>query len=129
MKKKILLIDDDSTYIYILKQLLKKHDEVGEIVTAESGSEALGILKSDFEMCQMPVVIISDIEMPVMNGILFLRELESLKLVDHRITKIVLNSNNSRYDDMDWSVESPDIVYFQKPLNFKKILLILSDQH
>lgn len=127
MKKKILLIDDDATYLYILKQLLKKHDIVGKIVTAESGSEALDILKIDFRMCEMPLVIISDIEMPDMNGISFLKELESLKLVDYTITKIVLNSSNSRYDALDWSLESPTVVYFQKPLLYEHILTILSD--
>lgn len=127
MKKKILLIDDDSTYIYILKQLLKKHDGVGEIVTAGNGSEALEILKIDYEMDELPEIIISDIEMPIMSGIIFTQELEKLKLLDYTLTKVILNSNNSRYAELDWSVGIPAIIYFQKPLLNKHLLTILGE--
>lgn len=127
MKKKILLIDDDTTYLYILKQMLKKHDIIGEIVTAGNGSEALEILKIDHKMGDLTHLIISDIEMPVMNGITFLKELERLKLVDYTLTKVVLNSNNARYTMLDWSIESPTVVYFQKPLKNKDLLTILGD--
>ncbi|GAB3195406.1 CheY-like chemotaxis protein [Pontibacter aydingkolensis] len=127
MKKKILLIDDDSTYIYILKQLLKKHDGEGEIVTAGNGSKALEILKIDYEMDELPEIIISDIEMPIMSGIIFTQELEKLKLLDYTLTKVILNSNNSRYAELDWSVGIPAIIYFQKPLLNKHLLTILGE--
>ncbi|WP_162426078.1 response regulator [Pontibacter pudoricolor] len=127
MKKKILLIDNDSTYLYIAKQLLKKHAIVGETVTAENGSEALELLKTYHEKGELPHVIISDIEMPVMCGITFLKELERLKLVDHTFTKIVLNSIYTKYAKMEWSVANHTIPYFQKPLLHEHIHTILSD--
>jgi two-component SAPR family response regulator len=127
MKKKILLIDNDSTYLYIVKQLLKKHAIVGETITAENGSEALELLKTYHKQGELPHVIISDIEMPIMNGITFLKELESLKLVDHTSTRIVLNSIYSHYAKMEWSVANHMIAYFQKPLMHEHILTILND--
>ena len=127
MKKKILLIDNDTTYLYILKQLLKKHAIVGETVTAENGSEALELLKIDYKMSKMPHLIISDMEMPIMNGFLFLKELEILKLVDYTLTKIVFNSSNSRYAELDWSVKMPAVAYFPKPLLNEHLLTILSN--
>lgn len=125
MKKKILLIDDDASYIFLVKLLLKRYDTVGEIVTATNGSEALEILKSDYEIGEAPQVIISDIEMPVMGGIMFTQELDKLKLVDYTSTKIVLNSNDIRYADVDWSAKIPAVVYFEKPLLDKQLLSIL----
>lgn len=125
MKKKILLIDDDASYIFLVKLLLKRYDTVGEIVTATNGSEALEILKSDYEIGEAPQVIISDIEMPVMGGMMFTQELDKLKLVDYTSTKIVLNSNDIRYADVDWSAKIPAVVYFEKPLLDKQLLSIL----
>ncbi|MER2996633.1 response regulator [Pontibacter populi] len=127
MKKKILLIDNDSTYLYIVKQLLKKHAIVGETITAENGSEALELLKTYHEKGELPQVIISDIEMPVMCGITFLKELENLKLVDHTFTKIVLNSIYTKYATMKWSIANHTIAYYPKPLLHEHILTILSD--
>lgn len=128
MKKKILLIDDDATYIFLVKLLLNKHGIVGEIVTATNGSEALEILKLDYEMGELPQVIISDIEMPVMGGITFSKELERLKLVDYTVTKVILNSSGLLYDELDWSAESPTVIYFPKPLLNEHLLLILRDK-
>lgn len=107
--------------------LLQKHGTVGEIVTAANGFEALEILRGGFDTGVLPQVIISDIEMPVMNGITFFKELEKLKLVDYAVTRIILNSNDHQYDTMDWSVEIPTVVYFPKPLLDEQLLSILAD--
>lgn len=62
MKKTVLVIDDEPDYLELLRELLGQYPLA--VLTAENGSEALKILKSG------PVdAIISDIEMPVMNGI------------------------------------------------------------
>ena len=127
MKKKVLLIDDDATYIFLLKLLLKKHSIVGEIVTAGNGSEALEIVKKGIESGKPPQVIISDIEMPVMSGITFSKELERLRVSDYAAIRVVLNSNDSRYTEMDWSELSPTVVYLPKPLMHEHLLMILAD--
>ncbi|WP_162054407.1 response regulator [Pontibacter pamirensis] len=127
MKKNILLIDDDATYIYLLKYQLRKHRIVGEIVTACNGSEALEIIKRGLESGELPQVIISDIEMPLMSGITFYKEIARLKLIDYAVTRVVLNSSNSQYKVLDWSVESPHVVYFSKPLTEEHLLTILAN--
>lgn len=127
MKKKILLIDDDATYLFLVKKQLEKHLMVGEIVTAANGLEALEILKRDHEAGELPQVIISDIKMPVMGGITFSKELERLKLVDYAATKVVLNSSRVHYSKLDWSTESPTIEFFPKPLTQEQLLTILAD--
>lgn len=127
-KKKILLIDDDATYIFLVERQLKKCNTVGEIVTACNGSEALDIIKRDYETGTLPQVIIADIEMPIMNGITFSKELEVLKLIDYALTKVILNSCGFKYDTIDWSVESPTVTYFPKPLLNEHLSAILSDQ-
>jgi CheY-like chemotaxis protein len=59
---RILVVDDIYTNRYLLSQLIKLTGN--EVVLAENGEEALGILNS-----QEIHMIFMDIEMPVMNGI------------------------------------------------------------
>lgn len=60
--QKVLLVDDSKSARIIISRLLQKHEL--EVVTAESGEEALEILKTD-----IPDVIFMDYMMPGLNGI------------------------------------------------------------
>lgn len=61
---KLLLVEDDSSLRYILQSSLQ--DIIGgyEVITAENGKEGLAAWEK-----HRPDVIISDIDMPVMNGL------------------------------------------------------------
>lgn len=61
MNSKILIVDDDSTNIYMLETLLKGNGF--SVVTAKNGEEALSVARES-----PPRLIISDILMPVMDG-------------------------------------------------------------
>lgn len=60
---KLLLVEDDANLCYIIRGGLE--DMIGgyEVMTASNGEEGLRIWKE-----QHPDIIISDIEMPVMDG-------------------------------------------------------------
>ncbi len=66
--KKILLVDDNQLFLKMLSKAFKKSGI--ECITAESGLEALEILKTI-----TPAAILSDYEMPDMNGIEFRQRL------------------------------------------------------
>jgi CheY-like chemotaxis protein len=66
MKKKILIVDDEITTCVLLEHLLSSKYEV---ITKESGIDALIWLE-----CNLPDLIISDIQMMNMNGLEFLYE-------------------------------------------------------
>jgi len=60
--KKILVVDDEESVRIILKKMLEEGDYIAE--TANNGEEALEAMKgTHFDM------LISDINMPVMNGV------------------------------------------------------------
>lgn len=70
-KSRLLIVEDDADIRELLKHFLK--DFVDEIVEAEDGSAALQFVKSqEFD------TILSDIEMPHMNGLKFLAYVRSL---------------------------------------------------
>ena len=64
---KILIVDDEENILHSLKRLFRKEEY--DILTAKSGAEGLEILDShDIDL------IISDLRMPIMNGVEFLAE-------------------------------------------------------
>ena len=67
----VLLVDDDP---YFLKLLTRQLTQLGfeEIVTAEDGASALGVLHRHRPM---PGLILCDLQMPTMSGVEFLRQL------------------------------------------------------
>jgi PAS domain S-box-containing protein len=76
MKKKVLIADDSSDNLYILKRLLE--EEGLDVITAENGKDALNEALAD-----PPDMIISDILMPVMDGYAFCRDCKSDEQLKH----------------------------------------------
>jgi DNA-binding NarL/FixJ family response regulator len=70
---KVLLVDDHQLIIDGLKSLLKNTDEIVVAAEANNGREALRIL----DLLEIDVVLM-DIDMPVMNGIDTLKEMQKL---------------------------------------------------
>jgi PAS domain S-box-containing protein len=70
MKKKILIVDDNKTNLYLLKSILE--EEGLEVVAAENGKDAL-----DRAHAHPPDLIVSDILMPVMDGYALCRRCKS----------------------------------------------------
>jgi len=88
---KILTVDDDFINLKLLSSMLKKSDFVSEIVEATNGLEALNILKEQSDIG----LILLDIKMPIMDGIEFLSNLESM--TDLKETPvIVLTTDETR---------------------------------
>ncbi|HOZ61133.1 MAG TPA: PAS domain S-box protein [Smithellaceae bacterium] len=76
MKKIILIVDDNSTNLYVLKSLLES--EGMETITAKNGKEALAKARS-----HPPDLIVSDILMPVMDGYTLCRHWKSDDQLKH----------------------------------------------
>ena len=88
---KILTVDDDFINLKLLSSMLKKSDVVSEVVEAKNGLEALDILKEQSNI----ELILLDIKMPIMDGIEFLSNMESMpELKDTPV--IVLTTDETR---------------------------------
>ncbi|MBS3134070.1 response regulator [Candidatus Woesearchaeota archaeon] len=96
-KYKILVIDDEYTIRDILSRALpifaEKDNLEYEVLTAENGADALKRLEEIKP--ETPDVIVSDITMPIMNGLEFLTQLNDK---GYRSIPVILCSGNS--DDM-----------------------------
>lgn len=93
-KLKILAVDDDFINLKLISSMLKKHPNVASIVEATNGLDALNTLKNEGDIN----LILLDIKMPVMDGIEFLTNLQSM----HDLNKtpvIVLTTDETRKNE------------------------------
>jgi two-component system, chemotaxis family, chemotaxis protein CheY len=72
---RMLIVDDSSVMRKIVARALQQGGvTVGEILEAGNGSEALDIMRN-----QKVDLVLSDINMPVMDGLEFVRQLQSVE--------------------------------------------------
>lgn len=103
----ILVVDDDPEIRSLLTDLL---NERYEVVEAANGHEAFEIIK-----LRMPVLIISDIIMPVMNGVDFVKSMKEQELTRH--IPIVLLSTKSSVESQIEGLETGADAYLGKPFH------------
>lgn len=113
----LLIVDDDINFLKLLEATLKKHFT---IATAKSGPEALEIIKKGFS----PGVIISDLNMPIMNGIDFLKE--TIKYVPNAI-RIILSAFANSQEIIAAINQSRAYMYLTKPVDHLQLIQIIKN--
>jgi DNA-binding response OmpR family regulator len=111
-KKKILIVDDDTSTIKLLSALLL--DEGYDILTAKDGLDALVSVKRD-----LPNLVLLDIEMPEVNGYDVCYQLRYNKDFD-KIPIILMTVRDKEMDDK--ISKQANIFYMPKPLDTQKFL-------
>lgn len=107
MKKKILVIDDELTMTTLLEFFLSNDYEVH---AAHSGHEALKWLERN-----LPDLIISDIQMPEMDGFEFLKEVRLRGYTKH--TPIIMLSGKAESKERVKCYKLGAQDYLNKPFN------------
>jgi two-component system chemotaxis response regulator CheY len=78
-----LIIDDSAVMRKVIERALRQSGlELSEVVQASNGEEALEILRTDASSVAKIGLIISDINMPVMDGLQFLEARRDQKLAE-----------------------------------------------
>ena len=110
MKKRILVVDDDSMNLARTKIILGKNYDV---FTADSGIEALVKLKSD----KVDMVLL-DIDMPEMNGI---ETFQRMKAFAASIPVIFLTASGLE-EDVQNAIKMGAVNYLKKPYRPQELL-------
>jgi len=113
MKKKILAIDDEKSIRFIIENTFNKDFDV---VTMTNGMDALFYLQSG----NLPDVIICDLEMPVLNGIEFVRRIRESGFFTE-IPLIMLSGKEESADKIKCFEMGADD-YVLKPFNPRELL-------
>ena len=123
--KKILLVDDDSTAIFLTQRLLKRAEIEVDVLTASHGEEALKIVRTVCQQEQCPNLILLDINMPVMDGFEFLEELQKSADLSRTTIQIILVSTSTHKLDLARAKKYPVVDYIEKPLTSEKLAKFL----
>lgn len=119
-KKRILVVDDEENARMALSKILTR--EGYDVTAAENGSEALNYLRErDVEL------IITDMNMPVMNGISFLRELNRTRPASNVIMITAYGEVESYLEAMNLGA----FEYINKPVKIdelNKVILKIFNQ-
>lgn len=103
---KLLLIEDDINLAYIIKSSLEEILGGYEVVTATNGEEGLLALQQ-----QTPDLIVSDIDMPLLNGIEMVRKIRQT----NQEIPIVFASGKTSSKDVTQGYEAGVNNYIKKP--------------
>lgn len=114
----ILIVEDSPTQAMLLKQALEERNL--KVKVATNGLEALELMKSD-----LPTVIVSDIEMPIMNGYEFCLKVKQ----DSNLKDIPLILLTNLTDSMDAirGIECGADNFITKPCEIDFLLSTLAD--
>lgn len=115
--KKVMLIEDEELILEGLKNIIDWEElSLTVAYTAANGQEALELLKQN-----QPDIIVTDISMPVMNGLEFLTE---LRKTDNRTRCIILTG----YEEFEYARKAIQLDvedYILKPIDEEKLVQVL----
>ena len=111
--KKILVIDDEAHIRRVIEVKLKKRGY--RVIMAKNGQEGFDIIHK-----QKPNVVISDINMPVMDGKTLCEKTNDLKRERSFLTIIITARIIPK--DRDWIDKMQDTLFMEKPFSPAKIV-------
>lgn len=122
--KKILLIDDDEDYLYLVSHSLTKLKLFETVHISKNGSEALHYITTSCagpEANTCPDVIFVDNQMPGMNGFAFLEKLNSIPGILREKLIIYMVSAFTNEVDMERLRKYNVQGFINKPLTLDKL--------
>ncbi len=116
----ILLIEDDDVDVEIVKRAFKRCEIKNQLYVTCNGEDGLNFLshngKYSNEINPRPGVILLDINMPIMNGIEFLKVIKNDD--DFKSIPVVVLTTSGQPSDVNESFELGVAGYFIKSLEF-----------
>ena len=117
-KPRVLLVDDNDTDNLISRRVIELSGFANSIHICNSGKNALEYIESHIDApTQLPDVIFLDINMPIVDGFVFLYEFEQMApRIEKAISVIVLSSSDSRQDIERMQLHPRVVKFITKPL-------------
>jgi CheY-like chemotaxis protein len=114
----VMLVDDNDTDNFISKRIIEITKFAKEVEIKNSGKSALEYLdkhKDDSE--RLPNIIFLDINMPIVDGFVFLYEFEKFNDLVRNKCKVIILSSSDNKRDIDKIVNNDHVIKFiTKPL-------------
>lgn len=122
---KILLVDDDQDDHFFMKIVIREFNPLIEVKSVYNGVEALAFLTGDEKESFVPDVILTDLNMPILNGIELLAELKKNKSLKNIPVFIISTSKNEKIEKECLSKGA--VKYYLKPISTNDLKSIISE--
>lgn len=135
MLQKVICIDDDPIALLLSKLVISKANFALEIITLNNGEEGIHYLENEEVKLQnktseKPLLILLDLNMPVMDGWEFLEQFSAKLHYSYKDAKIILLSSSIDPNDIQKSKQFEMVVdFFPKPLTKEILNQILEKIH
>lgn len=114
----VMLVDDNDTDNFISRRIIEITKFADEVVIKNSGKSALEYLESNkTNVERLPDLIFLDINMPIVDGFVFLYEFEKFDYSIKDKCKVIILSSSDNKRDIDKIVNNDHVIKFiTKPL-------------
>ncbi len=119
--RSLLLVEDDRVDAMTVKRALREIKVTNKLNMAGNGEEALEFLRDKNQ--EKPALILTDINMPKMNGIEFLKQLKSDDELKH-IPVIMLTTSKEDWDRVE-SFKLGVAGYMLKPVDYVQFVEVM----
>ena len=118
MAEKILLIEDNEQNRILMRQILTRHGY--DLLEAKDGLTGIEMARA-----YIPALILLDIQMPVMNGFMVIRELQND--VELKKIKVIAVTSFAMKGDREKALEAGFDEYVTKPIDTRKFVEIVKN--
>lgn len=114
----VLLVDDNDTDNFISKRIIEITKFADRVEVKSSGKGALDYLREhQNDSVNIPSIIFLDINMPIVDGFVFLYEFEKFNELVKGKSKVIILSSSDNKRDIDKIVNNNHVIKFiTKPL-------------
>lgn len=114
----VMLVDDNDTDNFISRRIIEITKFADEVVIKNSGKSALEYLEDHkTNHTKLPDLIFLDINMPIVDGFVFLYEFEKFDYTIKDKCKVIILSSSDNKRDIDKIVNNDHVIKFiTKPL-------------
>jgi CheY-like chemotaxis protein len=114
----VMLVDDNDTDNFISKRIIEITEFARRVEVKNSGKSALDYITENQDIPEnLPNIIFLDINMPVVDGFVFLYEFEKFRELVRAKCKVIILSSSDNKRDIDKIVNNNYVIKFiTKPL-------------
>ena len=114
----VMLVDDNDTDNFISRRIIEITNFASEVIVKSSGKSALDYLdENNTDADSLPEIIFLDINMPIVDGFVFLYEFEKFNDTVKNKCKVIILSSSDNKRDIDKIVNNDYVIKFiTKPL-------------
>ncbi len=119
----VMLVDDNDTDNFISKRIIEITRFSDEVIVKSSGKSALDYLEENKDNPEaIPDIIFLDINMPIVDGFVFLYEYEKFSNTIKDKCRVIILSSSDNKRDIDKIINNDFVIKFvTKPLTEKTL--------